>query len=143
MVKIKQAAPAPSAEYVVMKKLSDDLKYWQRELRIDDIDVELSWLEWDQYPDLVARYEDRSSIHLFEIAFRRPAHLQTMAIRQFNGGITRSLWSMNWSTAVIGHWFTLEIADILGEGVLNELYEVSVRCYSRGSRPEARRGIIR
>ena len=141
MGKIKQAAPAPSAEYVVMKKLSDDLKYWQRELRIDDIDVELSWLEWDQYPDLVARYEDRSSIHLFEIAFRRPAHLQTMAIRQFNG---------DYEVALVHelvhcrnrHWFTLEIADILGEGVLNELYEVSVDATAEAL-VRARRGIIR
>lgn len=143
--KVKANTPIPEYQKeanAIWIKLQLDLKYWQRQLRLDDVDIELRWLQWDEHPDKVGYFDDASAAQLFEIGLRHPYQKQTMpCVREFNGDyeviLVHELLHARYS-----RWYSGEVVEILSEGVSNELFEVSIDAIAEAL-VRARRGITR
>jgi hypothetical protein len=126
----------------IMEQLHLDLTHWQRELRLDDIDIELRWMQWDEYPGKVGYWIDYSNSQLIEISFRQPIHKRSMdGVREFNSSyevilVHELIHARN------SRWYSGEVMEILGEGVSNELYEISVDAIAEAL-VRARRGMNR
>ncbi len=127
----------------IWEKLQLDLKYWQRQLRLDDVDIEMRWLQWDEFPESAARFEDNSSVHMFVIAFRPPHQLYSMPnIASFNCDyevilVHELLHARN------SRWYCNDaVLEILEDGLGNRMLEESIDCIAEAL-VRARRGITR
>lgn len=129
-------------EVEAWKKLQLDLKYWKMQLRLDDVDIDMRWMEWHEYPERLAQFDDLSLVHLFIVAFRKPHHKCSMATGTgFNSDYEVCL--VHELLHIRNHrWYCEEVKDILDEGVNNSLYEVSLDATAEAL-VRARRGITR
>jgi len=59
----------------VMCKLHADLAYWQRQLRLDDIDIQLRWLDKEEEePDVDGQMDGALTNNKCLISIRNPEH---------------------------------------------------------------------
>ena len=127
----------------VWEKLQLDLKYWQRELRLDDMDIELRWLAWDEHPNDAGRFDDFYNVHAFSIGVRPPHQLLSIPnYREFNCDyevilVHELLHARN------SRWYCNdEILEILEEEPLHRFFEESIDVIAEAL-VRARRGITR
>jgi hypothetical protein len=134
----------PKIPEQIMEQLQADLKHWQRELRLEDFDIEIRWMARGEEPEKLGRFYDYSLSQLFIIAIEHPDRRAMMDhIRPLNGDYEVVLVhellharDVRWR----GH---LDIQGLLNEQeTLNELYEISLDAVAEAL-VRARRGITR
>jgi hypothetical protein len=125
----------------IMEKLQADLKHWQRELRIEDIDIELRWLAKEEIPDKFAANWVYAQTHFATLAFQLPQNRNYLILRPFNSDyevvLVHELLHVRDSD-----WRSTEIQELLADEVTAELYEIAIDAVAEAL-VRARRGIIR
>jgi hypothetical protein len=125
----------------IMQKLHFDLNYWQRELRIENIDIELRWLSKEEAPDKFALSWPYLELHYAVLAFQLPQNCLCMIHRSFNSDyevvLVHELLHVRDS-----NWRSSEIRELLDEEVTLELYEISIDAVAEAL-VRARRGMKR
>jgi hypothetical protein len=131
----------PKTPEQIMEQLQADLKHWQRELRLDDVDIEIRWLNRDERHEKLGYFDDLSLAQLYSIGIRHPEHRTMAGLRHFNADyevilVHELIHARN------SRWYTTEIAEIIEEELANSLYEVSLDAIAEAL-VRARRGITR
>jgi hypothetical protein len=94
-MKNKKTGPLPAPPFTLeelitpqqqMKQLHSDLIYWQRELRLDGVEIELRWLEFEDVKDekVVGKFFSFSPSHRFEIGIAPDLMRELNGIGIFN-----------------------------------------------------------
>jgi recombinational DNA repair protein RecR len=118
----------PNTPEQIMEQLHADLKHWQRELRLEDFDIEIRWMARGEEHEKLGKCYDYSLSQLFIIAVEHPDRRAMMEnVRPFNGDFEVILvHELLHSRDIRWRGFS-EIQSLLNENeTLNELYEISL-----------------
>ena len=125
----------------IMEKIHVDIKHWQRELRIENIDIEIRWLATGEAPDKFAMNWVYEELHFATIGFQLPQNRNCLIVRSFNSDyevvLVHELLHVRDS-----NWRSSEIQELLDEEVTNVLYEISLDAIAEAL-VRARRGTTR
>ena len=131
----------PKTPEQIVEQLQIDLKYWQRELRIEHIDIHFRWLAKGENSNVYATTWTYPKIHFAIIAFNLPQNRNAEIDLEFNGSyevvLVHELLHVRDS-----NWRSSRIQELLDDEVTDELYEISVDAVAEAL-VRARRGIKR
>lgn len=70
----------------IMKELHEHLAYWQRQLRLDGVEIKLRWMNFDECKenDALGVWYNYSPAHLFEIGFAHTFYRESECSELFN-----------------------------------------------------------
>ena len=139
--KVEPVSAGTKTPEQIMEKLHSDLKHWQRELRIENIDIEMRWLYKEEAPDKFALNWVYPELHYALLAFQLPQNRLCLICRSFNSDyevvLVHELLHVRDS-----NWRSSEIRELLDEEVTLELYEISIDAVAEAL-VRARRGMKR
>lgn len=128
----------------IMRELYAHLVYWQRQLRLDGVDIELRWMAKDaEDADTLGLCDAESNSSFYIIHIKHPDHLPER--------IKDNPFNCDWEVILVhellhvrdDHWRSDErIWKVLSKGVPQLVYEVGVDAVAEAL-VRARRGIIR
>ena len=74
-----------------MTKLNADLAYWQRQLRLDNMDIKLRWMVDREDEDALAKNFPQNNNHNALIALRNPNDIPKMWLKDFSSDMEVNL----------------------------------------------------
>jgi len=141
----------PKTPEQIMEKLQADLKYWTRQLRMEDLDIELDWIEDSEHEECGVQYgltREIRGAHLFQVYVVHPTRRTEEDAKWFSYDneviLVHELLhvkNFNWeyNSALCPYLLNPEKKE---NEILSELYEESLDVFAEAL-VRARRGITR
>jgi hypothetical protein len=125
-----------------MKQLHDDLAYWKRQLRLDDLDITLRWMAQHERDGDVGVHYPEPLCHRHVIAVRHPDHLSTFEKKEFSADYEVILVHEVLHCRENRWKETQEMREALENELVQHNYEISLDAIAEAL-VRARRGITR